>query len=166
LGAACWLGKSSGRIANWERCSATPRRLVLPFDSLIFCALTMCRVLPWRRASNSSASNRRARNRFRDWQRCALQRIRIPLGRCRNSTPDLRKKVSSMSPSEQRKTVNRSRKAFAFFSETGKAGTENVYIDCPRKIQTEGRCKEGFLPGLVLYESSGLRYSPTSHGII
>jgi hypothetical protein len=46
-----------------------------------------------------------------------------------------------MSPSEQRRAVNRSRKAFAFFSETGKAGTENVYIDYPGKIQTEGRCK-------------------------
>jgi hypothetical protein len=42
-----------------------------------------------------------------------------------------------MSPSEQRRAIKRSRKAFAFFSETGKAGTEMFYTDCPEKIQIE-----------------------------
>jgi hypothetical protein len=139
LGAGCWPGRASGRNANWAKRCATPLRLVLPFNSLIFSALTICRVLFWRRASNSSASNRRARNLFRAWQRRSEQRTRIPLGRCCNSTPDRRKKLSSMSSSEQRRAISRSRKAFAFFSETGKAGTEKVYIDYLRKIQSERR---------------------------
>jgi hypothetical protein len=42
-----------------------------------------------------------------------------------------------MSRSEQRRAINRSRKAFAFFSVTGKAGTEMLYTDCPEKFQTE-----------------------------
>jgi hypothetical protein len=42
-----------------------------------------------------------------------------------------------MSPSGQRRAINRSRKAFAFFSETGKSGTEKFYSHSPWKIQTE-----------------------------
>jgi hypothetical protein len=53
-----------------------------------------------------------------------------------------------MSPSEQRRTISRSRKAFAFFSETGKAGTEMVYTDCLEKFQTEAnQCTNGEHPG-------------------
>jgi hypothetical protein len=43
-----------------------------------------------------------------------------------------------MSFSKQPKATKRSRKAFAFFSETGKATTEKLYIHIPREIQTEG----------------------------
>ena len=139
MGAACWSGKANGRSANWARCSATPMRTDLLFDSLIFSALTICRVLFRRRASSSSTSNRRARNLFKDWQRRSEQRIRRPVGRCRNSTPDPRRKVSSRSASEHRRDIIRSRNASAFFFETGKASTAEIYTDYPRKIQTEGR---------------------------
>jgi len=61
-----------------------------------------------------------------------------------------------MSPSEQRRAVRRSRKAFAFLSDTGNAGTEKVYIDCPRKIQTD-KLPERILVALVLYKFAGLR---------
>jgi hypothetical protein len=65
-----------------------------------------------------------------------------------------------MSPSEQRRAISRSRKAFAFFSETGKAGTEQVYNGCPEKFQTEAIGWYDRL-GLVLYKFPALSYSFT-----
>jgi len=70
-----------------------------------------------------------------------------------------------MSPSEQRRAINLSRKAFAFFSETGKAGTEGFYTDFSRKIQTEGSLRQGVVPRLLLCELQELGYSLVSHGI-
>jgi hypothetical protein len=60
-----------------------------------------------------------------------------------------------MSPSEHRRAISRSRKAFAFFSVTGKAGTANLYTDCLRKIQTEDNSWPEL--ALVLYKFTGLR---------
>jgi hypothetical protein len=60
-----------------------------------------------------------------------------------------------MSLSEQPKARKRSRKAFAFFSETGKATTEKLYIHIPGEIQTEGLTR-GPYRGLVLYKFRGL----------
>jgi hypothetical protein len=71
-----------------------------------------------------------------------------------------------MSASEQRRQINRSRKASAFFFETGKAGTVEIYTDCPGKIQTERHARQVNPPRLVLYKLRALRYSPLSHGII
>jgi len=36
--------------------------------------------------------------------------------------------------------ISRSRKAFAFFSETGKAGTEMVYTDCLENFKQKPTC--------------------------
>jgi hypothetical protein len=61
-----------------------------------------------------------------------------------------------MSFSKQPKARKRSRKAFAFFSETGKATTEKLYIHIPKEIQTEGTHPRSPIRGLVLYKFSGL----------
>jgi hypothetical protein len=65
-----------------------------------------------------------------------------------------------MSFSEHRRAFSRSRKTLAFLSETGKAGTEWLYTDCRRKIQTEADA-EFFARDtlLVLSDFRALKYA-------